>query len=79
MIRVEPGVTYSWPYRYHDPGQQRLKLAPEYGGDGRETGRCTDFPTGLVPAHSVPMTCCSIRPASFGQYRNGAFIAFHWL
>src|SRR5439155_349406 len=34
LVRVERGADYGWPECYYDDAQQKLVLAPEYGGDG---------------------------------------------
>src|SRR5256884_4223780 len=34
LMRVERGADYGWPECYFDDTQQKLVLAPEYGGDG---------------------------------------------
>ncbi len=80
LIRVDENTTYGWPYCYHDPEQQGLMLAPEYGGDGRTTGRCADFPAPLMafPAHYGPNDMLFYEAGQFPQeYHDGAFIAFH--
>ncbi|PYQ93204.1 MAG: sorbosone dehydrogenase, partial [Acidobacteria bacterium] len=55
-------------------------LAPEYGGDGKEIGRCAQFeaPIAAFPAHYAPVDLLfysgSMLPA---HYRGGAFITSH--
>jgi len=34
LLRLERGADYGWPQCYFDGEQQKLVLAPEYGGDG---------------------------------------------
>jgi len=34
LVRIERGADYGWPECYFDDTQQKLVLAPEYGGDG---------------------------------------------
>lgn len=80
LIRVQSDTVYAWPYCYYDPRKQQLMLAPEYGGDGRKTGRCADFPEPLLgfPAHYSPNDMLFYEARQFPQqYQNGAFIAFH--
>ena len=80
LLRVEQGADFGWPYCYYDPEQRRLVLAPEYGGNGKEVGRCAGKrgPLAVFPAHWAPngvaFNTDSALPA---PYRNGAFIAFH--
>ena len=38
LVQLERGADFGWPYCYFDLSQQKLVLAPEYGGDG-EGGR----------------------------------------
>jgi len=80
MIRVESGGVFGWPYCYHDPELDRLVLAPEYGGDGRISGRCVDYPDPVLafPAHYSPHDMLFYEADQFPpEYRDGAFIAFH--
>ena len=80
FLRVERGQDYGWPYCYHDPASGRKVLAPEYGGDGREIGRCAGKALPLVgfPAHWGPNGLLFYGGAPFpAHYRGGAFIAFH--
>jgi glucose/arabinose dehydrogenase len=80
MILVRPGAVYGWPYCFHDPRRDRLLLAPEYGGDGSEEGRCAEFPPPLYgfPAHYGPNDLVVYTADLFpDHYRDGAFIAFH--
>ena len=56
LVRIERGADFGWPYCYHDPEVGHLVLAPEYGGDGEEVGRCADKtePVFTFPAHWAP-------------------------
>jgi glucose/arabinose dehydrogenase len=79
MHRIERSGRYSWPYCYHDP-ERGLVLAPEYGGDGRTVGRCSDLraPAAAFPAHWAPNALLFYDGTQFPErYRGGAFIAFH--
>jgi glucose/arabinose dehydrogenase len=80
MARVTAGQDYGWPYCYYDGAQDKYVLAPEYGGDGKKTDRCTDKakPTAVHPAHWAPNALLFYTGRAFPErYRNGAFIAFH--
>ncbi|MGH8224862.1 MAG: PQQ-dependent sugar dehydrogenase, partial [Gammaproteobacteria bacterium] len=80
LLRIEQDGNYGWPYCYYDGERQELVLAPEYGGDGRETGRCDKYATPLAafPAHWSPEAIVFYTAKAFpAEYRNGAFIAFH--
>lgn len=80
FMRVEQGQDYGWPYCYHDPEANQKVLAPEYGGNGKETGRCAGKGMPLIgfPAHFAPNGLLFYSGAQFpSRYRGGAFIAFH--
>jgi glucose/arabinose dehydrogenase len=81
MLRVaEAGANFGWPYCFFDYDQKKLFLAPEYGGDGRQVGRCSQFdlPIASFPAHWAPVDVMFYTGLQFPEhYRNGAFIAFH--
>jgi len=54
LLRVRAGGDFGWPECYFDDRQDRLVLAPEYGGDGGRTiGRCASkqAPIAAFPAH----------------------------
>jgi glucose/arabinose dehydrogenase len=80
LYKVAQGDDYGWPYCYFDYPAQKLVLNPEYGGDGKEVGRCANFkqPAATYPAHWAPVDIMFYTGTQFPQkYRNGAFIAFH--
>jgi glucose/arabinose dehydrogenase len=80
MYRAEQGFNFGWPYCFFDYGLKKLLLNPEYGGDGKKVGRCSEFtnPITSFPAHWAPVDLMFYSGAQFPQhYRNGAFIAFH--
>ncbi len=80
FVRVEEGDDYGWPYCYHDPLRGTKVLAPEYGGDGEEVGRCAEMDDPLVafPGHWAPNDLVFYHGELFPErYRGGAFIAFH--
>lgn len=80
MFRLDRGTDGGWPYCYFDPAARRKVLAPEYGGDGRETGRCPGKaePVHAFPAHWAPNDLLFYTGTRFPQYyRGGAFVAFH--
>jgi glucose/arabinose dehydrogenase len=80
FVRVQRGDDYGWPYCYHDMELGRKVLAPEYGGDGRQVGRCSaaKMPLAAFPGHWAPNGLAFYTGAQFpARYRNGAFIAFH--
>ena len=80
LYRAEQGSNFGWPYCFFDYGQKKLLLNPEYGGDGKTVGRCTQFtpPIAAFPAHLAPLDIMFYTGTQFpAHYRDGAFIAFH--
>ena len=80
LLRMSAGDDFGWPYCFHDPGLGRRVLAPEYGGDGSEAGRCAETvdPIEVFPAHWAPNALLFYDGDMFPEpYRGGAFIAFH--
>ncbi|MDN5849530.1 MAG: PQQ-dependent sugar dehydrogenase [Nitrococcus sp.] len=80
FLRVDQGDHFGWPYCYYDPFKDKKLLAPEYGGDGSEVGRCARFedPVLAFPAHWAPNGLLFYYRAAFpNAYSGGAFIAFH--
>lgn len=80
FVRVENGGDYGWPYCYYDPVAKKKVLAPEYGGNGTEVGRCASArdPEVAFPAHWAPLGVQFYDGAMFpASYRGGAFVAFH--
>src|SRR2546426_46202 len=80
LLRVNQGDDFGWPYCYHDLELGHLVLAPEYGGDGKQVGRCAQKkePAVAFPGHWAPDGLMFYTGSQFpAQYRGGAFIAFH--
>lgn len=80
FVRIEEGDDFGWPYCYFDPDTDTKVLSPEYGGDGRVTGRCAGMNDPLMdfPAHWAPNDLEFYSENQFPEeYRGGAFIAFH--
>lgn len=80
FVRLDEGSNYGWPYCYYDPETHTKVLAPEYGGDGQEVGRCADMDQPILgfPAHWAPNDLEFYTGTQFpARYRGGAFIAFH--
>jgi glucose/arabinose dehydrogenase len=77
---VTRGDDYGWPYCYYSNVAHAKVLAPEYGGDGKRTDRCTDrtMPAIAFPGHFAPLALVFYPGDAFGaHYRGGAFVAFH--
>jgi glucose/arabinose dehydrogenase len=80
LYRVTPDMNVGWPYCFHDFVQNKLLLNPEYGGDGKTVGRCSEYPMPVAtfPPHSAPVDLMFYTGAQFPKrYQGGAFIAFH--
>jgi glucose/arabinose dehydrogenase len=80
FLRVNDGDDFGWPFCYYDPMKEQKVLAPEYGGNGEEIGRCEDKedPIMAFPAHWAPNDLVFYNGDQFpDKYQNGAFIAFH--
>ncbi len=81
LLLVQQGGDYGWPECYFDNRQNKLVLAPEYGGDGGKTvGVCASKlpPIAAFPAHWAPNDVVIYSGSQFPRaYQGGAFIAFH--
>jgi glucose/arabinose dehydrogenase len=81
LLKIEQGADFGWPYCYFDGlQQQKLVLAPEYGGDGKAVGECASkkAPEAYFPAHWAPDGLLFYTGSQFpARYKGGAFVAFH--
>ncbi len=80
LYRATMGTNFGWPYCFYDYSVKKLLLQPEYGGDGKTVGRCSQFdlPVAAFPAHWAPLDIMFYDGAQFpAKYKGGAFIAFH--
>jgi glucose/arabinose dehydrogenase/mono/diheme cytochrome c family protein len=80
IVQLEKGADYGWPECYYDQFQNKLVLAPEYGGDGKEVGVCAQkqAPVAALPGHWAPNDLLIYAGDSFPKaYGGGAFVAFH--
>src|SRR5205823_8624132 len=80
FFKLSEGADFGWPYCYHDAELGHLVLAPEYGGDGKQVGRCAQKkePALAFPGHWAPDGQLFYTGSQFpASYRGGAFIAFH--
>ena len=80
LFRVTRGANFGWPYCYYDLDLKKRVLAPEYGGNGSEVGRCagTTANVGTFPGHWAPNSLLFYTGSAFpAKYRNGALIVFH--
>ena len=80
LMQVNQGDDFGWPYCYYSNDEKKLVDAPEYGGDGKKTDRCTSkkAPVAAFPGHWAPMSLLFYTGSALPErYKNGAFIAFH--
>jgi glucose/arabinose dehydrogenase/mono/diheme cytochrome c family protein len=81
VLLLKKNGDFGWPECYYDQFEQKLVLAPEYGGDGgKKIGACADKtgPAAVFPAHWGPNAMALYDKANFPErYRGGLFIAFH--
>ncbi|HET7231153.1 MAG TPA: PQQ-dependent sugar dehydrogenase [Longimicrobium sp.] len=80
LLLVNRGDDFGWPYCFYHVGQQKLVLAPEYGGRGSDVGRCAQKkgPVTVFPGHWAPESVVIYQGTQFPvRYQGGAFIAFH--
>lgn len=81
LLQIDKGDDFGWPSCYFDNQQQKLVLAPEYGGDGgKAVGECASkkAPAAYFPAHWAPDGLAFYTGDQFpAHYKGGAFIAFH--
>ncbi|HKJ67045.1 MAG TPA: PQQ-dependent sugar dehydrogenase, partial [bacterium] len=77
---IEDGDNCGWPYSYYDQLQETRVLAPEYGGNGQEVGRASQYQEPIMgfPGHWAPNDLIFYQGDMFPEkFSNGAFIAFH--
>ena len=80
LMQVEQNDDFGWPYCYYAVDQKKLVDAPEYGGDGKKSGRCDSRkePVAAYGGHWAPMSLLFYTGSQFpAKYKAGAFIAFH--
>jgi glucose/arabinose dehydrogenase len=80
LVQVSEGDDIGWPYCYYSNEAKNKVLAPEYGGDGREVGRCAQAkePAVAFPGHWGPMALAFYPGTQFGPaYTGGLFVTFH--
>ena len=80
LFKLTAGTDFGWPFCYHDRFQGKKVLAPEYGGDGRQVGRCAEVGQPLVafPAHWAPNDLLFYDGEQYpARFRDGVFVVFH--
>ncbi len=80
LLQIREGDDFGWPYCFYSTDEKKLVLAPEYGGDGRDVGRCASkkAPVYAFPGHWAPNATLFYTGRSFpAEYRRGVFVVFH--
>jgi glucose/arabinose dehydrogenase len=80
LLQLSRGDDMGWPYCYYDMRAGKIVLAPEYGGDRQQVGRCATAkaPLTVFPGHWAPNGLMFYTGSMFPtRYRSGAFVAFH--
>lgn len=80
FLKIKEGADGGWPYYYYDQIKGKRFLNPEYGGDGTNEGKGSQYVQPLIgfPAHWAPNDLFFYTGDQFpDHYKNGAFIAFH--
>lgn len=80
LLQINEGSVFGWPYCFFDGLNNKMILAPEYGGDGQSIGRCAQFepPVATFPAHYAPVDLQFFDSAALpSHYRGGAFVVMH--
>jgi glucose/arabinose dehydrogenase len=80
FLKIKEGTDAGWPYYYYDQMQKKKFLNPEYGGDGKKTGKGDQYAQPLMafPGHFAPNDLFFYTGNQFPErYKGGAFIAFH--
>ncbi len=80
FVKVTEGANFGWPYCYYDQLVGKKVLAPEYGGDGVQIGRCDQYDQPIIgfSGHWAPNGIYFYQGDQFPErYKHGAFIAFH--
>lgn len=74
LMQVDEHDDYGWPYGYYAMDEKKLVTAPEYGGDGKKTDRCTGKknPIATYPGHWAPMALVLYNSDNLpAKYRAG--------
>ncbi len=80
LLQIKQGDDFGWPYCYYSNEVNRLVLAPEYGGDGKQVGRCAGKkgPVVAFPGHWAPNGLLFYTGKQFPEpWQSGAFVVFH--
>jgi len=81
MHRITRVTDFGWPYTYFDGARNLRLIAPEYGGDGKQTAPPGKYSSPALTFHSrraAPVDLLFYAGKTFPRaYRGGAFIVLH--
>jgi glucose/arabinose dehydrogenase len=81
MHRITKVTDFGWPYTYYDGSRNTRLIAPEYGGDGKQTAPPGKYSSPVLTFHSrrsAPVDLLFYSGSAFPRpYRGGAFIVLH--
>ena len=81
MHRITKLTDFGWPYTYFDGARNVRLIAPEYGGDGRQTAPVGKYSSPVIAFHSrrpAPVDLLFYSGNAFPRaYRGGAFVVLH--
>jgi len=81
MHRITKVTDFGWPYTYYDGARNNRLIAPEYGGDGKQTASPGKYSSPVLTFHSrrsAPVDLLFYSGSAFPRsYRGGAFIVLH--
>ena len=81
MHRITKLTDFGWPYTYFDGARNLRLIAPEYGGDGKQTPPSGKYATPVLTFHSrrpAPLDLLFYAGSAFpSAYRGGAFVVLH--
>ena len=81
MHRITRVTDFGWPYTYFDGARNVRLIAPEYGGDGKQTAEPGKYAPPMLTFHSrraAPVDLLFYAGNAFPRsYRGGAFIVLH--
>ena len=81
MHRITKLTDFGWPYTYFDGVHNIRLIAPEYGGDGKQTAPVGKYASPVLTFHSrrsAPVDLLFYSGNAFPRpYRGGAFIVLH--
>ena len=81
MHRITKLTDFGWPYTYFDGARNVRLIAPEYGGDGKQTPPAGTYSSPVLTFHSrrsAPVDLLFYSGTTFPRaYRGGAFVVLH--